>query len=68
MNTVTTPSAMIIYVQPRNVYGEQKIYPACAKADQFAAIAGTATLTDRTIKAIKALGYSIEIVNQIVNI
>ncbi len=59
---------MVIYVQPRTVYGEQKIYPACAKSEAFAAIANTATLTERTIKHIKALGYTIEVVHQVVTL
>ena len=54
---------MIAQVQIRNVYGEEKIYPADAATRIFAEIAGTKTLTRQTISRIKALGYVVEVVN-----
>lgn len=48
-----------ITVTIRRVYGNAVIYPACATARQFAAIAGTKTLTLDALRKIKALGYSI---------
>ena len=50
-----------ITVRVKNVYGLETIYPVCAKAEQFARIAGTTTLTRPTIASIKALGYQIRI-------
>ena len=41
-------------------YGTARIYPECAKAQEFAKIAGTKTLEPRIIEAIKRLGYTIE--------
>lgn len=52
---------MFITVTIRNVYGKQVIYPACEKAETFAAIAGTSTLTPQAIKQIKALGYEVRV-------
>ena len=52
---------MQIIVQIKNVYGEEKIYPVCDKAQAFAAIAGTRTLTLQTIKQVKKLGYRVEV-------
>ena len=49
-----------IEVEVRDVYGAAKYYPSCEKAQLFADIAGTKTLTVETIKRIEALGYSIK--------
>jgi hypothetical protein len=46
-------------VEVRDVYGTLKYYPLCEKAQLFADIAGTKTLTLHAIKKIEALGYSI---------
>ena len=51
----------IILVDIRNVYGQQTIYPANLDADIFAAIAGTKTLTKRTLQYAEQLGYTIEV-------
>lgn len=48
-----------ISVKIKNVYGVEKIYPLCDKAKYFAAIAGTATLTENSIYFIQNLGYKI---------
>ena len=44
-----------------NVYGEDRIYPACEKSKVFARIAGRKTLTAETIALIKQLGYGFEL-------
>jgi hypothetical protein len=48
---------MQIKIEVRNVYGEQKFYPACTTGKMFAQIAGTKTLTAEKCELIKALGY-----------
>ena len=53
---------MNIKVSAKNVYGETKVYPECEKAKLFAKIAGTTTLTDKTLKLIGELGYGITLV------
>ena len=50
---------MQIVVKIKSVYGNQMVYPVCAKAQLFASLAGTKTLSERNLKDIKALGYSI---------
>ena len=50
-----------IIVKIENVYGKSTIYPVCELALIFASIAKTTTLTEDTIKFIKALGYIIKI-------
>jgi hypothetical protein len=50
----------VIEVEVKDVYGVTKYYPICEKAQLFADIAGTKTLTVETIKKIEALGYSIK--------
>jgi hypothetical protein len=53
---------MEIKIQVKSVYGNETIYPVCDKAKLFAAIAGQKTLTHKTIKDIKALGFNITLV------
>jgi hypothetical protein len=48
-----------IRVQIRDVYGRLTTYPACPNAVCFAAIAGTRTLTDETLRQIERLGFRI---------
>lgn len=48
-----------IVVNVRHVYGERKVYPHCTKAQHFAAIAGTKTLTPVVCETIERLGYRI---------
>ena len=52
----------IVRVEIRNVYGNERIYPACDSAAAFAQLAGTKTLSRHNIDAIKRLGYVIEVV------
>jgi hypothetical protein len=42
-------------------YGIETAYPTCDRAQLFARIAGTKTLTRNTLRDIDALGYQIEI-------
>ena len=48
-----------IKITVKSVYGNETIYPACERAQLFAEIAGTKTLTEPTLRRIKALGYEI---------
>jgi hypothetical protein len=50
----------VIEVEVRDVYGTVKYYPICERAQLFADIAGTKTLTVQAIKKIEALGFSIK--------
>jgi len=49
-----------VEVEIKDVYGAVKYYPICEKAQLFAGIAGTKTLTVEVIKKIEALGYSVK--------
>ena len=55
---------MQIIVQVKSQYGQEVVHPVCQKAKAFAAIAGTRTLTEATIRQIKALGYSIALASR----
>lgn len=59
---------MNITVEVKQVYGNALIYPICKKAQTFALIAGSKTLTHDTIKHVKALGYTIEVKQQSVKL
>ena len=50
---------MSITIQTKSVYGTESHYPVCEKAQSFAQIAGTKTLTIQTLKLIQMLGYDI---------
>jgi hypothetical protein len=53
------PQEIIVRVD-RN-YGNRTVYPVCDTAKQFAELARTTTLTDRTIDIIKKLGYEVKV-------
>lgn len=53
---------MEIKVRIVSQYGQQRIQPVCEKALLFCRIANAKTLTDANVQAIKALGYTITVV------
>ena len=57
---------MEILVSIKTSYGTDRIYPECNKAKLFTNIARTETLTKDTIRAIKGLGYTINVKQQII--
>lgn len=59
---------MQITILAKKVYGEMKFYPVCEKAHLFANIAGTCTLTRRSIDSIKALGVEIIVQQEAVTV
>ena len=58
-NVVATDMDVIVKIT--TVYGNQQIYPVCAKAKIFADIAGTKTLTKQAITKMMALGYTVKL-------
>lgn len=50
-----------ITVQIKTIYGTEKIYPACPKAETFCKLIGQKTLTDIDIKRIKELGFEVQV-------
>ena len=52
---------MRITIKQVDQYGTVTFHPVCETAKTFAQIAKTKTLTPDTLRAIKALGYQIEI-------
>ena len=55
---------MEILVSIKTLYWTDRIYPECDKAKLFTNIAKTETLTQDTIRAIKDLGYTINVKQQ----
>jgi len=55
---------MNITIVAKSNYGTQAYYPVCDNARLFASIAGTTTLTPRTLRIIKLLGINIIITQQ----
>ena len=56
---------MEIKVRIISQFGNQRIFPACETAELFCVISGTTTLTDEAIKAIKKLGYTVSVVQDV---
>lgn len=52
---------MEIYIEVRNVYGNDLAYPDCTTAKKFCNIAQTETLTPRMLKIIQSMGYKIRV-------
>lgn len=50
-----------VIIEVKTVYGKENIYPANDQARLFATIAGTKTLSRSDLKAIAALGFSVEL-------
>ena len=50
---------MNITVRITSNYGQRAVYPVCEKSYKLAALIGTKTFTDRAIKELKELGYTI---------
>ncbi len=59
---------MKIQVRIKQVYGRDAIYPACEASKIFAQMAKATTLTPNQIGLIKALGYTIEVVQDVVTL
>lgn len=57
-----------ITVLVKEVYGKRTFYPNCKQSEIFASIAGTTTLTERTLRQIMELGYEISFVRNEVNL
>lgn len=55
---------MIIEVKVKNVYGSERIYPI-TQPDTFYKLTGQLTLSDRHIKALKALGHEFKNVTEV---
>ncbi len=55
---------LTMQVELKTVYGNESIYPVSECAKKFAQIAGTRTLTRRTIQLAKELGYEVEVMQQ----
>jgi hypothetical protein len=51
---------MYIHLEFKHQYGTLRLAPACAQAVCFAEIAGTKTLTLRSLRFIEGLGYGIK--------
>jgi len=50
-----------IFVDVRDVYGRETIYPACETSKLLAQLAGTRTLTLAALATIRALGYAVAV-------
>ena len=52
---------MNITVEVKNVYGQNRIYPICSKAELFTRLTNTKTLSTWDINKIKELGYTVNV-------
>ena len=59
MTDATVPPIGQVVVKPKDQYGQQTYHPVNLTANILADIAGTKTLTVKTLKAAMLLGYEI---------
>jgi hypothetical protein len=59
---------MKIQVEVKSNYGSQAVYPRCETAKLLCDLARQRTMTPDAIKTIKALGYSIEVIQPTVTL
>ncbi len=52
-----------IKVKIKTIYGTERIYPACDKAQVFCDLIAQNTLTGDDIEKIKKLGYEVQVVS-----
>jgi hypothetical protein len=52
---------MEVTVSMKHAYGKVRIVPYCHRSHLFSNIAGTQTLTRKTVKHIHALGYEFQV-------
>ena len=52
---------MELFVEVKNVYGTEKIYPACEKSKILAAMTDSKTLTNKVITNAKKLGFTFKV-------
>lgn len=55
---------MNITVRISNNYGSRAVYPVCEIAQKLAALIGTKTFTDRALRQIRELGYTVQVEQQ----
>lgn len=52
---------MELFVEVKNVYGTEKVYPACEKSKILAAMTDSKTLTNKVITNAKKLGFTFSV-------
>lgn len=52
-----------INVEIKTIYGVDKIYPACPKAEVFCKLVNQKTLTERDVELIKQLNIEVKVAN-----
>jgi hypothetical protein len=57
-----------IKVRVKNVYGNKHVYPACWESKIFAQMANNVILTKNTLDCIRRLGYTIEVIQEKVEV
>ena len=53
-----------IYVEIKNLYGVELIYPKCKKGWLFTKLTNKTCLTNREIDIIKTLNYNVEVIQK----
>ena len=51
---------MKLIINPKSVYGQEKFYPGCEQSQMFAELLKQSVLTERDLRLIKLMGYTIE--------
>jgi hypothetical protein len=53
---------MVLKIEIKNVYGNERIYPRNGIAETFAQIANTRTLSREILSKVQTLGFTVEVV------
>lgn len=58
------PAPLTLTIEPRDVYGQTKFYPACDKSRIFAKLLGQTTFTRANLTLMLKLGVQIDFIHK----
>lgn len=68
INSYNNLDTVGVSVKIRTIYGKEYIYPGCSISEGFCKLLEQKTLTRDNIDKIKALGYKIKVIQEVVSL